>query len=498
MQRRRFLQSSAALGVVGVLPGRRAVASLRDHSDFPDSPGLTGYLADFITQTKYEHIPAEVLALGKKSILDGLGLALAGSTAKTGALSRLYIKSAGVCDGRSTIIGTSLKSSPRFAAFVNGISIHADDFDDTQLSIAPDRQYGLLTHPTAPVLPAALAIAESNGASGQDLLLAYHLGVEVESKIAEAISPRHYEDGFHTTGTCGSFGSVTAAAKLQGLTRSPLLNAFGIAAAEGAGLRENFGTMTKPFHAGHAAENGVVAADLASLGWTAAENILEASRGFFHAYGGSYDPAAIRNHLGNPWTFMNPGVSLKPFPSGSLAHPAMTATLKLIKEHNIAAADVDKVDVGTNRNIPNALIHHQPTTGLQAKFSMEFCIAVLFLERRATLKHFTDDFVRRPDVQSMVRKVNLYVDPKAESAGYNKMTSIITIHLRNGRTLSGASDFASGSPSDPMSYDQVADKFAGCAAFANWPAERSRAIVDAVAALERARNVSSLVDLLSS
>lgn len=465
--------------------------------EFPNVPGLTRQVAELVVNRKYDEIPHEVRDLGKKSILDGFGLALAGSVADSGPLSRRYIEHLGIAKGTCTIIGTSLKTSPRFAAFANGVAIHADDFDDTQLAAGNDRVYGLLTHPTAPVLPAAFALAEMHRLPGKDLLLAYHLGVEVECKIAEAISPRHYLDGFHTTGTCGSFGSAAACAKLQGLDVTKTSIALGIAASQAAGLRENFGTMTKPFHAGHAAENGAVAAEFAALGWSAAEDILEAERGFFHAYGGSYDPAVIRDHLGKPWTFASPGVSLKPYPSGSLTHPGMTALLRLIRENHITAAQVEKIDVGTNHNMPNTLIHHHPQTGLEAKFSMEFCMAILLLEPNVGLRQFTDEVVRRPDVQEMIRRVNFYVDPEAEKAGFDKMTTVVRVHLKDGRTFSARDDFAKGSPANPMSFEEVISKFSGCAEYAGWPADKARGIVELVGALERASDMKRLSALLA-
>ncbi len=298
----------------------------------PKVEPVTGYAADFIVNTRYADLPGEVIELARKSILDGLGLALCGSAAKSGEIVRNYIKSGGFAGTGATVIGSALKASPRFAAFANGVGIHADDYDDTQLAVAEDRVYGLLTHPTAPVLPGTLALAETRSMSGRDLMLAYNIGVEVECKIAEAIAPRHYEEGFHTTGTVGVFGSAAAAAKLYGLDRARVLIALGIAASEGAGLRENFGTMTKPFHAGRAAENGVVAADMARLGWTAADTILEAPRGFFHAAGGGFDPGAIVGKLGKPWAFVSPGISIKPFPSGSLSHPGMSEMQDLIRD----------------------------------------------------------------------------------------------------------------------------------------------------------------------
>ena len=263
-----------------------------------------------------------MIALGKTSILDALGLALAGSVSTLAPPLKRYLEAQCTSAGKSSVLGTALRTSPRFAAFANGCFVHADDYDDTQLAAAPDRVYGLLTHPTAPVLAAVLALAEAEGRSGKEVLTAFQVGVEVECKIAEAISPRHYGDGFHTTGTIGSFGSAAACARLRGLDAARTAQALGVAASEAAGLRENFGTMTKPFHAGHAAEAGVVAADLAALGWTASPRILEARHGFFQAAGGGFDAAAITGRLGRPWTFSSPGVSIKPYPSGSLTHPA--------------------------------------------------------------------------------------------------------------------------------------------------------------------------------
>ena len=497
MLRRDFGKASLGLMASSALsaPAMRAELS---GSDFPKTPGLTAYVGKFIATTTYEQIPQEVIELGKKSILDGLGLALAGSRAETGAISRKYVEQIGVCNGKATIIGSAQKTSPRFAALLNGISIHADDFDDTQLAAAKDRVYGLLMHPTVPVLPAIFALAEQRAVSGKDWMLAYHLGAEVECKIAEAIAPRHYQDGFHTTGTCGPFGSAAACAKLLKFDLPKTLNAFGLAASQSGGLRENFGTMTKPFQAGHAAESGLVSAELVALGWTAAEQILEADRGFFHAAGGSYDPSAIMNRLGNPWTFATPGVSLKPYPSGSLTHPAMTELARLIDAHKIQASQVEKVDVGANHNMTTTLLHHQPMTGLEAKFSMEFCMAILLLEHKAGLGQFSDKVVQRPDVQEMIRKINFYVDPEAEAAGFDKMTSILKIYLTDGKVITGRADFGKGSPANPMTFDEAAVKFRGCAEFAEWPKAKTENIIAFTKSLEGASDVSALSPLLSA
>ena len=509
MKRRAFLRNAAgagvSLGLLGASAPRLADAQTAPAStapawcetSFPQAPKLTMHTAEFVVNLKLADIPAETLELGKKSILDGLGLALSGSKAETWKFIQEYLKPFGFPPGGgAAVLGSAVRLPARFAAFANGVAIHVDDYDDTQLAVGKDRVYGLLTHPTVGVLPAALATAEVEGKSGKDLLVAYHSGVEVECKIAEAISPRHYEDGFHSTGTCGVFGGTAACAKLKGLDVAHTSRAFGVAASHAAGLRENFGTMMKPFQAGHATESGVVAADFAAIGWTAAEQILEAQRGFFHAYGGTYDPSAIVDRLGNPWTLQNPGVSIKPFPSGSLTHPGMTELLRLIRANSIRAADVERLEVGTNHNMPNALIHHHPQTGLQAKFSMEFCMAILLLDGKADQTKFTDAVANRHDVQRMIERVRFYVDPEAEKAGYDKMTTIIKITLKDGRTISGRADFGKGSPSDPMSYDEVAEKFRGCAAFAEWASSKANQVIDMVRRLEDLSDVRTLTALL--
>jgi 2-methylcitrate dehydratase PrpD len=498
MFRREF--GKASLGAIASSPFFAAArgAALPSRDDFPQVRGLTGYVGRFVVETKYEDIPADVVELGKKSILDGLGLALAGSRAQTGTICRRYLEHLDNCGGKATVVGSGLKASPRFAAWTNGVSIHADDFDDTQLSAAKDRVYGLLVHPTVPVLPSILALAEPGGINGKQFMLAYHVGVEVECKVAEAISPRHYQDGFHSTGTCGPFGSAAACAKVLRFDLSKTLNTFGLVASQSGGLRENFGTMTKPFQAGHAAESGLLSAELVALGWTAAEQILEADRGFFHAFGGTFEPGAIMDRLGKPWAFASPGISLKPYPSGSLAHPAMTELARLIAANNIQAAQVEKLDVGANHNMTSTLLHHQPKTGLEAKFSMEFCLAILLLSRKAGLGEFTDQIVQRTDVQDMIRRINFYVDPEAEKAGYDKMTSLLKIHLKDGRVITGRADFGKGSPANPMTFEEAAVKFQGCADYAEWPKPKTEKIIGFVKTLESAPDVSTLLPLLST
>jgi 2-methylcitrate dehydratase PrpD len=468
-----------------------------DMKDSQPTEHLTRYVAEFICNTRLQDLPADVVELGKKSILDGLGLALSGGATHLGEMVRQHLFDLNLGAGPATVIGTDLKLAPRFAAFANGVGIHADDYDDTQLAVAADRVYGLLTHPTAPALPAALAMAQARQATGGAAMLAYHLGVEVECKIAEAINPRHYQAGFHSTATCGTFAAAAAAAKLLGLNVEATARALSIAGSQSAGLRENFGTMTKPFHAGRSSESGVAAAQFASYGWTATDRILEAPRGFFSAAGGGYDANAIAGKLGAPWTFAEPGVSIKPHPSGSLTHPGMTEMLRLIRANEIRAKDVVRVRVGTNHNMPNALIHHRPANELQAKFSMEFCMAILLLEGRAGLAEFTDDVVLRPDVKAMIEKIDFVVDADAEAAGYHKMTTIIDIELAGGRKIHGRADFGKGSPANPMSYDEVADKFRENASYAKFEKQQYESVVGMVRELETLPSIDRLMSALA-
>ncbi|HEU4671730.1 MAG TPA: MmgE/PrpD family protein [Candidatus Limnocylindrales bacterium] len=459
---------------------------------------LTREVAEFVACAGLGDVPSAVRELAKRSILDGLGLAVAGARSRAAAIARAEVGSYGALSPESTALGIGDRLPARFAAFLNGLAIHADDYDDTQLAVGPDRVYGLLTHPTAPALPAVLALAERRGSSGSDVLLAYTLGVEVETKVAEAIDPRHYNDGFHSTATMGSIGAGAGAARVLGLDTESTAIALGIAASTAAGLRENFGTMTKPLHAGRAAENGVVSASLAAAGFTAATNILEARRGFFHAAGGGFDRTVIEGRLGAPWTFAEPGISIKPHPSGSLTHPAMGAFLDLVLANDLRPGDVRRVRVGTNRHMPNALIHHRPTNELEAKFSMEFCMVILLLERKAGLAEFTDEVVNRPDVKELIERVAFEADPAADEGGFREMTSLIDVELVDGRVLSTRAEFGKGSPANPMKDAELVDKFLGCLDWGGVDEAAGREVAERVLALEDQPSLDDVIAPLAA
>jgi 2-methylcitrate dehydratase PrpD len=458
--------------------------------------GVTREIASYIATTPYKDIPAEVIRLAQGFILDGLGVALAGQTEEG---TRIVLNYARRLGGREEvpILGTSYKLPLPQAALVNGVSAHAMDYDDTQLSTSKEAVYGLLTHPTTPVLNAALAVGAKEKISGMDLLLAYVIGVEVACRIADAINPRHYQSGFHSTATMGGLGAASAAGKIFRLSEEALLRTLGIVASMAAGLRENFGTMTKPLHAGRAAENGVTAALLARAGHTAADNILEARRGFFNAMAGGFDESKITGRLGNPYFMQEPGISIKPYPSGSLSHPAQDLILDLVKEHDLRGADIETIEVGTNSNVPNALIYPMPKTALEGKFSIPFCMAVGVLERKAGIAQFSNNKVRDRKVVELMKRVTLYVDDEMEKLGYDQARSKVRIKLKNGKVLTGRADIARGHPQKPMTWAELSDKFRDCAALV-LPRANAEATIKMVSALPKLRSLSPLLRALTS
>ncbi|MBI3974779.1 MAG: MmgE/PrpD family protein [Armatimonadetes bacterium] len=453
---------------------------------------MTEAIARFALETR--EIPDEVRTLATNHLVDGVAVMLAGATEESGTIVRAHLRDLG---GRpqAAVLGSSLRAPLQSAAWANGTAGHAMDYDDTQLATDPQSVYGLLTHPTVPVLAAALAAAEAQVASGAALLDAYIIGVEVACRTADAIHPRHYGDGFHSTGTLGGFGAAAAVARLSGCDLDQTLRAFGLVASMSAGLRENFGTMTKPFHAGRAAEGGVLAVLLARRGWTAARDILEARRGFYRAAAGGFNPARIEGQLGRPYFFLEPGISIKPYPSGSLTHPAQDVLLGLVRQHDLRPEQIERIDVGVNSHVPNALIHTRPTTALEGKFSLQFAMAIGVLERRAGIAQFVDAKVRDPRTRAMMERVQVHVDPAIEALGYNEMRMTVEITLRDGRRLSGRADAARGHPRTPMSRADLREKFMDCATLVI-PAAQAETALERLWSVRQVERVPDLMPLL--
>ena len=424
----------------------------------PNSPApVTSTLGPFVLRPAFEPFPDRAVIEAKRCLIDGFGVVLAGATVQGSAIVREHVKATSAARRRDRARLARLIAPSAQAALANGASGHAMDYDDTQLSTTPDRTFGLLTHPTVPALAASLAVAERLGVSGASFLEAFLTGFEVECKIAEAINPSHYQRGFHSTGTIGTFGAAASAAKLLNLTPAATAHALGIAASLSAGIRVNFGSMTKPLHAGRAAENGVTAAELASRGFTAGDDGLDGEWGFFQVLGGGADVPRIVPALGSPFSIVDPGVSFKPYPCGSLGHPTMDAMLKLVTDHDVKPEQIARVRVRAGSNILNPLRYKTAKTELEAKFCLPFMMTSIALRRRAGIREFTDEFVSSSPVQAMMPRIETVFDPAIEARGFDKMRSIVEVDLVDGRKLAQPSDERyRGGPDRPFTRARAA------------------------------------------
>jgi 2-methylcitrate dehydratase PrpD len=460
----------------------------------------TAAVIDYATRTRLEHFPPEAVSIGRQCVIDGLGVILAGSAAHGTGIVREYVRE-GRESPEATILGAgTFACRAASAALVNGTAGHALDFDDTQLSSSPDRIFGLLTHPTIPALAAGLAVAERLGASGRQLLEAYLIGFEVECKMAEAIDPTHYQNGFHSSGTFGTFGAAITAARLLGLDARALGHTLAIASSMSSGIRLNFGTMTKPLHVGRAAENGVLAAELARRGHTGGTAALDSPWGFFRVFtlGAGFDASRIVGALGHPPSIVTPGVSLKPYPCGSLGHPTMDAMLTLVRTHDVKPDEVRAVRVRAGSNILNPLRYGVATSELDAKFSLPFMMSSLLLRRRAGIHEFTDEFVRSAPAQAMMAKVTTIRDAAIESRGFERMRSVVEVDLADGRTLvQDADERYRGGPERPFTRDELHGKFTECASLVLRP-DAIRETLDRLESLDRAGSVRDLVGVVTS
>jgi 2-methylcitrate dehydratase PrpD len=501
MTRKKFIDLAAmgATAAVAAPPAvfgdqRAGTPDARSASaDKVPAAGITDQVVAFIASTTLDAMPDTVVTQGIRCLVDGFGVILAGMATPGSQILRSYV-SALAGTGDASVLGPGrLKAPIELAALVNGAYGHAMDFDDTQLSTTPDRTFGLLTHPTIPALTSALAVAERHAASGGQFLEAFLIGFEVECKIAEAINPDHYNRGFHSTGTIGTFAAAAASAKLLRMEPKAIAHAVAIAASLSAGIRVNFGTMTKPLHAGRAAQNGVMAAVLASKGFTGGDNGLDGPWGFFQVAGGGADAGRIAGALGRPYSIVSPGVSVKPYPCGSLSHPTMDAMLKLIAGHDIKPDDIKGVTVRAGSNILEPLRYKTAKTELEAKFCLPFLITSLVLRRRAGIREFTDEFVSSEPVQRMMPLVHTQFDPAIEAKGFDKMRSVVEVHLKDGRSFVEPSDDKyRGGPERPFTTAELHDKFADCAA-STLPAGGIRRALDLIEGVGRLRNVGDLV-----
>ena len=464
----------------------------------PDGLKTTAAAAQFVEEIAFAKIPAEALRIATRCLLDGLGLFVAGSEEHT---VQLLVDEAAETGGRpdALLLSRSTTKVPApIAARVLGTAGHAHDWDDSQVSIDPAHVYGLLTHPTIPPLSSALVMAQKLGnVDGKTFMLAFLTGFEVECKISEWMLPQHYLRGFHSSGTVGTFGAFAAAAKLLNLTGDKLRSGFGIAASFAAGIRCNFGTMTKPLHVGRAAENGVTAALLAARGFTADPDALDGPWGYFAVQGGGVSAQKLSQGFGTSWTIVEPGVSIKPYPCGVLTHPTIDLMLKLVSENNVKPDDIDRVIAYAGSNILNPIRYPIAANHLQAKFSLPAALAMVALARKAGKKEFSDEFVATAPMQAMQKRISTALDPEIEKLGFDKMRSRIEIKLKNGKQIEGRADERyRGGPENPLSDGDVEAKVRSCCEGV-LDDERQTGLIDTGKAILQLPNAGTLMALLN-
>ena len=460
---------------------------------------VTRAVVDFINSARLEDFPTEALIIGKRCIIDGLGVMLAGSVQPAAEIVTDYTTTVGASAEATAFGRAPFRTGAAHAALVNATAGHALDWDDTQLATSADRIFGLLTHPTVPPLVAALAIGERQQVSGREFLEAFLTGFEVECKIAEAINPSHYKQGFHTSGTIGTFGAAVAAAKLLNLDADQLEHMLAIAASSASGIRVNFGSMTKPLHVGRAAQNGIVAAELAVRGFTGGHDALDPPWGFFSTFshGQGFDEDRIVGVLGNPHTIVSPGVSIKPYPCGVLGHPTMDAMRRLVIDNDVNPDNITAIRVRAGSNILNPLRYDIATNELEAKFCPAFMVGAIALRRKAGVAEFNDAFVQSEPVQAMMRKVTRVLDADIEAQGWEKIRSTVEVDLADGTTLvQQADERYRGGPDLPFTRDELYEKFSDCAALL-FDDAAIRKIFELAEAVDELPRLSELIDSLA-
>ena len=447
--------------------------------------GTTTRLAEFVLKSAWEDLPAAAIERAKAAILDTIGVMLAGSVEPAARIiQRLAEEEGGV--PRCTVVGTGRRTGAVWAALANGTAAHALDFDDTN--------FAMMGHPSAPVLCAALAAGEVAAASGAAVLHAFLIGFEVETTLGEVVNPGHYEHGWHATCTLGSLGAAAATARIFGLDAAQTQMTLALATSQASGLKENFGTMTKPFHAGHAARTGVLSALLARDGFTASGQAMEGPQGFLKVLGGRQNLAAL-DTLGAPWKILATGIAVKPYPSCALTHSAIDALIDLRARHALRPEDVSAVEIDVAPVVPGVLIHPRPATGLEAKFSMEYCAAAALAEGRVGIGTFDDGRVQDARLKSLMEKIHVRVDPSIGGHQDTNAWSRVTVRLADGRRLGREPQGPQGHPDRPLSRDQLLEKFRDCAG-ATLPADQVGAVVRAIEALEQVPDVRQLTALL--
>ncbi|CAN5130333.1 MmgE/PrpD family protein [soil metagenome] len=450
---------------------------------------LTQRLAALIQGITDEVVTPLAIAQARMCIVDAVGVALAGSAEQP---SQILLKTPGVATapGRSLVFGTQLRTSALDATLLNGTSAHALDFDDFSSIMGG--------HHTVPVMPALFALAEEHGLSGKQVLHAYIAGVEVEIRMARALGFHHYDKGWHPTATIGTFGAAAAAAHLLRLDVEQTATALGIAASMAAGLKSNFGTMVKPFHAGQCGRNGLLAVLMTQQGFESSEQALEHHQGFLNVFNGAgnFDVDKLFAHWADPLEIEHETIALKQFPCCGSTHPAITVMLQLVREEGIGAADVAAIEVMPHRRRLRHTDNAVPNTPLEAKFSVQYAVVRALLDGSVRMRDFEGSAFKTPAVRELLRITQARPNPDMSDEAEEQWGAEVIVTTRDGRRLSRRVEQLVGrGGASPMSDAEMWDKFEDCATLV-MPTAQARAAYEQLNRLESLRDFRQLAPLL--
>lgn len=441
-------------------------------------------ISQFVAETDYSRLPPEVTAATRRTLLDTLGVALAGREEEAAEIA-CRVAEANAGRPSSTILGSGVRTTAADAAWVNGVLAHILDYDDVG--------HHAQGHVSALLFPVVLALAEELGSSGEEVVTAYALGVEIWARIAATMPLLHHK-GWHPTSVFGTIGASVASARLLGLDSTAVANAISIAASSSAGLVQNFGTFTKSLHVGNAARNGIVAALLAREGFTGSHEILAGGgfpQAFFH--GQPVDDAAMVADLGERFAIVNPGVYVKRYPCCGILQRIIDAAIHLAKVHDLDPDQIEAVDCELPPLAPRILFYTEPADSLQAKFSLQHAVAAALIDRKVGLAQLSDERVHAPDIRALGPRIRLLVHPGADINDKGDGTpDTATVRMKDGRQFTHCVLRARGHAEEPLDWDELVEKFQDTAG----RVLDSRAIartVDLVAGIERQRDVRELM-----
>ncbi|PJM86431.1 2-methylcitrate dehydratase [Achromobacter ruhlandii] len=451
----------------------------------PDTSHPSATLAAFAANLRFEDIPAPVLRRAEDLLLDCLASILAGAASRPVLAIDRYAAAMGPADGPSEILINRRRTSPVFAAMVNAAAAHVVEQDDVH--------NGSVFHPAAVVFPPVLAVAQALGRSGRDLLVAAVAGYEVGIRVGEFLGRSHYKI-FHTTGTPGTLAAAAATGRLLGLSPAAMLDAFGSAGTQAAGLWEFLrdAADSKQLHTARAAANGIAAAYLAQEGFTGARHILEGPQGMAAGMSSDADPARLTDRLGTRWALAE--TSFKFHASCRHTHPAADALQQVLREHKLAESDIARVVAHVHQGAIDVLGPVvDPRTVHQSKFSMGTVLGLIARQGRAGLPEF-DAALDDPAVADFRGRVTMELDPEVDGAYPQRWIGKVTVHTRDGRVLHGRVDEPKGDPGNTLSRDEIETKTLSLGRYADAATEAElRGLIKAIWDLERAGKVGALL-----